>query len=380
MSLGHWCFALFHVHSFLTSLSWNMSPCRVFLLKSFKLKHLNWSSSPTVFSASQASTVSWLTDHWRTLLPWSLKRTMATVNASAAGSNTGSGWRTEQHSAVTDKVLSDFPLQRNTLLMANTLRVNQLSFETVAPMESLSETPPELEAFEAQDLLTTTQAITAVRSNCEELKNTAVSTAWVATCHTDPRQHERWTLWTEVHHTHSRVTMQLFQPCSIAFSSLWKPASYEDGWDTVPQLFDATLQLHSCRVQLLHQSHTGDCGNPHWCTVQSWRSQRCADCTVHALLLHGALRVRSWKLVWSRLHCLPMNNWTAGSPQGVHCWEHCRCIGLASTLRWTRGWLYCVITLHCTASWQAPLFINWQPTSLTRPAQWRHWLHSTGST
>ena len=104
---------------------------------------------------------------------------MATVNASAAGSNTGSAWRTEQHSAVTDKVLSDFPLQRYTLLMANALRVNQLSFETVAPMESLSETLPELEVFEAHDLLTTTQAITAVRSNCEELKNTAVSTEWL---------------------------------------------------------------------------------------------------------------------------------------------------------------------------------------------------------
>ncbi len=85
--------------------------------------------------------------------------------------------------------------------MTNSLRVNQLSFEAVSPTESLSATLPELEAFEVNDLLMPAQAIAAARSNCEELKNTAVST--------DCRKHERWTLWTEVHYTHSRVTMQL---------------------------------------------------------------------------------------------------------------------------------------------------------------------------
>ena len=104
---------------------------------------------------------------------------MATADASATGSTTGSAWRTEQNSAVTDKALSDFPLQRYTLLMANTLRVNQLSFETLTSTESLFATLPELEAFEVNDLLMTTQAITAVRTNCEELKNTAVSTEWL---------------------------------------------------------------------------------------------------------------------------------------------------------------------------------------------------------
>ena len=80
---------------------------------------------------------------------------------------------------MTDKALSDFPLQHYTLLMANTLRVNQLSFEPVSPTESLSATLPELEAHEVNDLLMITQAITAVSSNCEELKNTAVSTEWL---------------------------------------------------------------------------------------------------------------------------------------------------------------------------------------------------------
>ena len=104
---------------------------------------------------------------------------MATVDASATGSNTGSAWRTEQHSALTDKALAEFPLHRYALLMANTLPVDQLSFDTVSPTESLSTTLPELEAFEVNDLLMTTQAITAVRTNCEDLKNTAVRTEWL---------------------------------------------------------------------------------------------------------------------------------------------------------------------------------------------------------
>ena len=115
----------------------------------------------------------------RYYLFWSLSRTMATVEAGTAGSNTGSAWRNEQRSVATDKSLSEFPLQRCTLLMANTLRVNQLSFDTVAPRESLCNTLPELEAFEVNDLLMITQSLTAVGNNCEDLKNTAVNTEWL---------------------------------------------------------------------------------------------------------------------------------------------------------------------------------------------------------
>ena len=104
---------------------------------------------------------------------------MATVGAGTTGSNTGSAWATEQHSVATDKSLSEFPLQRYTLLTTNTLRVDPLSFETVALRESLSDTLPELEAFEVNDLLMVTQAFTAVRTNCEDLKSTAVSTEWL---------------------------------------------------------------------------------------------------------------------------------------------------------------------------------------------------------
>ena len=60
--------------------------------------------------------------------------------------------------------------------MANTLRVNQLSFDTVAPSESLRDTLPELEACEVNNLLMITQSLTAVRNSCEDLKDTAVNT------------------------------------------------------------------------------------------------------------------------------------------------------------------------------------------------------------
>ena len=109
----------------------------------------------------------------------SLSRKMATVGAGTTGSNTGSAWATEQHSVATDKSLSEFPLQRYTLLTTNTLRVNPLSFETVAQKKSLSDALPEIEAFEVNDLLMVTQALTAVRTNCEDLKSTAVSADWL---------------------------------------------------------------------------------------------------------------------------------------------------------------------------------------------------------
>ena len=112
---------------------------------------------------------------------------MATVTAAAAGTNagtnTGSAWRTEQHSAVTDKALSltrqsEFSLERYNMLMANTLRVNQLAYETFTTAEDLAPTLARLETSEAHDLLFITQSIMTVRSNCEELKCTAVSPDW----------------------------------------------------------------------------------------------------------------------------------------------------------------------------------------------------------
>ena len=106
---------------------------------------------------------------------------MAYVNASTAGSTTGSAWRNEQHSAVGDPALTDFPLQRYNALIANTLQVNHLENETVARTELLNATLGEMDVTEISDLLMIAQAITTVRANCEEQKNTVVSTEWMPT-------------------------------------------------------------------------------------------------------------------------------------------------------------------------------------------------------
>ena len=97
---------------------------------------------------------------------------MATVNAATAG-------RTEQHSAVTDRGLTDFPLGRFNQLVANTLRVPALAYESVSATEMLAPTLAEFEAAEINDLLLVTQAVTAVRTHCETLKSTALSQEWL---------------------------------------------------------------------------------------------------------------------------------------------------------------------------------------------------------
>ena len=97
---------------------------------------------------------------------------MATVTAATAA-------RTEQHSAVTDRGLTDFPLARFNQLVANTLRVPALAYESVSATELLAPTLAEFEVAEINDLLLVTQAVTAVRTHCETLKSTALSQEWL---------------------------------------------------------------------------------------------------------------------------------------------------------------------------------------------------------
>ena len=99
---------------------------------------------------------------------------MATVTAATGG-------RTEQLSAVTDRGLTDFPLGKFNQLVSSTLMVPALAYESVTAAEILALTLDEFEAPEIHDLLLITQAITAVRTDCETLKRTAVSQDWPPT-------------------------------------------------------------------------------------------------------------------------------------------------------------------------------------------------------
>ena len=69
---------------------------------------------------------------------------MATVTAATSG-------RTEQHSAVADQGLSDFPLERYNRLVANTLKTPALAYETVSATEMLAPTLAEFETVEIND-------------------------------------------------------------------------------------------------------------------------------------------------------------------------------------------------------------------------------------
>ena len=166
-------FALSHVHSFfeLTELKHVTVQSFVFELKKLQTEALeDCLNSLNVFS-SQAITDP---DHCplSSSTTRSLQSTMATVTAATAG-------RTEQHSAVTDRGLTDFPLGRFNQLVANTLRVPALGYESVSATEMLAPTLPEFEAAEINDLLLVTQAVTAVRTHCETLKSTALSQDWL---------------------------------------------------------------------------------------------------------------------------------------------------------------------------------------------------------
>ena len=100
-----------------------------------------------------------ITDHWRALL-WSLRSTMATVNASAAGSNTGLGWRTE----------------RSTLLwLTKECQTSHCNATSNWVLECDTDT--------ARTGGSWSERLADDRSNCERC---------MVTCHTDCRQHEWW--------------------------------------------------------------------------------------------------------------------------------------------------------------------------------------------
>ena len=202
----------------------------------------NWSTWTEPFLLRFVSST--VATHWPLWSPTtsfgSLSRKMATVGAGTTGSNTGSAWATEQHSVATDKSLSEFPLQRYKLLTTNTLRVDPLSFETESP-----ERVTERHTARTWSLWSERLAHGDAGTHCRADKLWGLEEHcckhWLVTCHTGTRKHEWRTVWTEVHYTHSRVTVQLFQPCSTARSSMWQLASTEDVRDTVSWLQKAAL-------------------------------------------------------------------------------------------------------------------------------------------
>ena len=168
---------------------------------------------------------------------------MATVTATTGG-------RTEQLSAVTDKGLTDFPLGKFNQLVSSTLRVPALAYESVTVTELLALTLGEFEAAEIHDLLLVTQAVTAVRTDCETLKRTAVSQDWLPTTAVPGSM-------TDGLYVLRHLIQSPDSPCNcFSLAALHTPrvpelASTEDRRDTVSKLQDAALFLHTGRDQLL---------------------------------------------------------------------------------------------------------------------------------
>ena len=196
-------FALSHVHSFFLATELKHVTVQSFV---FELKKLQTEALEDCLNSLNVFPTQAITDPDHCPLSSSttrsLQSTMATVTTATAG-------RTEQHSAVTDRGLTDFPLGRFNQLVANTLRVPALGYESVSATEMLAPLP-EFEAAEINDLLLVTQAVTAVRTHCETLKSTALS-------------------------------------------QMSELACTEECGDTVSQLQDAALLLHTGGVQLLWQ-------------------------------------------------------------------------------------------------------------------------------
>ena len=140
---------------------------------------------------------------------------MATVTAATGG-------RTEQHSAVADRGLTDFVLGRFNQVVANTLRVPVLAYESVSATELLAPTLAEFEAAEINDLLLVTQAVTTVRAHCETLKSTAVSQEWL------PSTAVPGSMTDGLYGLRYATPLQLFLTGSAAFSQVSELASIED--------------------------------------------------------------------------------------------------------------------------------------------------------
>ena len=188
MSLGHWCFGL-HCHMFTRFWAHWVETCHCAEFRFWTEEASNWSTW-RLFEFTERFFTQAITDPDHCPLSSSttrsLQSTMATVTAATAG-------RTEQHSAVTDRGLTDFPLGRFNQLVANTLRVPALGYESVSATEMLAPTLPEFEAAEIND--------TVGHSSCHCCEDSL----WDTEKHcTEPRlasfncrawKYDWWTVW-----------------------------------------------------------------------------------------------------------------------------------------------------------------------------------------
>ena len=361
MSLGHWCFGL-HCHMFTRFWAHWVETCHCAEFRFWTEEASNWSTW-RLFEFTERFFTQAITDPDHCPLSSSttrsLQSTMATVTAATAG-------RTEQHSAVTDRGLTDFPLGRFNQLVANTLRVPALGYESVSATEMLAPTLPEFEAAEINDLLLVTQAVTAVRTHCETLKSTALSQDWLP--------------------------------------STAVPGSMTDGLygiryaipspDSPCNCFSLAA-LHSRRCQNWHALKNAEtlfpnCKMPHSSyTLAEFNCYgKCGSETVEILIglaLKGDV-VTTGQTAQSM--CFATSLSTAkkildtGFAQGRHCWDHYRSTGQVSLTHWMfrNRWHWSSTILDWRGTLPRPLFMDWRATGLTLKEKLKRTLTSTDCT
>ena len=188
MSLGHWCF----VFTVTCSLVFGTTELKHVTVQSFVFwteEASNWSIwrlfefTERFFQAITARITvhcrALLHDHCRAL--WQLRLPQLLEGLSST-------------QPVTDRGLTDFPLGRFNQLVANTLRVPALGYESVSATEMLAPTLPEFEAAEINDLLLVTQAVTAVRTHLWDTEEHCTEPR-MASFNCRAWQYDGWTVW-----------------------------------------------------------------------------------------------------------------------------------------------------------------------------------------
>ena len=329
MSLGHWCFVCTVTCSlvFLSSLSWNMSLCRVSFF--LELKKLQTEALEDCLNSLNVFFVS--SNHW----PGSLSTVelYCTTTAEHYGNcdcrNCWKDWAALScHWPRIDWLLTGKiqPTGGKHTESARTGLRKCFSHWTVGANfgwvwgcgdQRLTVGHPSCHCCE--DPLWDTE------EHCTEPRMASFNCrAW---------QYDWWTVWNSLRDSWSRQPTQLFFTGSTAFSQMSELACTEDCGDTVSQLQDAALLLHTGGVQLLWQLWTRHCGDPDWTSKVMW-SPLVRLHRVCALRPHWALPRRSWTLEWFLWNCSPIATWTTGSVQGLHCWDHCRSTGQVTLTHW----------------------------------------------
>ena len=362
MSLGHWCFGL-HCHMFTRFFGHWVETCHCAEFRFFELKKLR---TEALEDCLNSLNVFFSSNHCPDRCPLSssttrpLQSTMATVTAATAG-------RTEQHSAVTDRGLTDFPLGRFNQLVANTLRVPALGYESVSATEMLAPTLPEFEAAQINDLYCwslklslpwelTVRHWRALHWAKNGFRRLPYLAAWLMDCMGFVMQSLVQTVPATVFHWQHCI------PADVRTGRHWRMRRhcFPTARCTPPTHWRSSTAMANVDLRLWRSWLD-------WLSKVMWSPLLARLHKACALRPHWALPRRSWILDWFLWNCSLTPKWTTGFAQGLHCWGHCRSTGQVILTHWMfrNRWHWSSTILDWRGILPRPLFMDWRATGLT---------------